>query len=277
MRDGHVAVARRSRRARCRRRPRPRDVARRRAEPAVAAFCDDVITVARTTGCEIVVTLGALLGDMPHSRPMRCTGRRPTRCSRRGSAWSVRATRARPASSACCTTRSRRVGFASASIWAPVPHYVATPPNPKATHALLDKLRAAARPRPRPHRSRHRGERVGTVGRRGRRRRRRRRARTSNGSKRATTTRPRPGVARRRRRRRTDDDDDEDWLDEDDLPSGESLAEDFERYLRENRATTAPSRQRRQRDRRARPSQRRVESTSDSMSTRSSLPWNIEA
>jgi hypothetical protein len=28
-------------------------------------------------------------------------------------------------------------------------------------------------------------------------------------------------------------DDDEDWLDEDDLPSGESLAEDFERYLRE--------------------------------------------
>ena len=30
------------------------------------------------------------------------------------------------------------------------------------------------------------------------------------------------------------DDDDEDWFDEDDLPSGESLAEDFERYLREH-------------------------------------------
>jgi hypothetical protein len=29
------------------------------------------------------------------------------------------------------------------------------------------------------------------------------------------------------------DDAEEDWLDEDDLPSGESLAEDFERYLRE--------------------------------------------
>ena len=36
------------------------------------------------------------------------------------------------------------------------------------------------------------------------------------------------------RRPSTDEDeDDEDWLDEDDLPSGESLAEDFERYLRE--------------------------------------------
>ena len=31
-----------------------------------------------------------------------------------------------------------------------------------------------------------------------------------------------------------DDDEDEDWFDEDDLPSGESLAEDFERYLRDN-------------------------------------------
>ncbi|MDQ1479300.1 MAG: hypothetical protein QOI44_161, partial [Actinomycetota bacterium] len=31
----------------------------------------------------------------------------------------------------------------------------------------------------------------------------------------------------------TTSDDDEDWLDEDALPSGESLAEDFERYLRE--------------------------------------------
>ena len=30
-----------------------------------------------------------------------------------------------------------------------------------------------------------------------------------------------------------EDDDDEDWFDEDELPSGESLAEDFERYLRD--------------------------------------------
>src|SRR3954451_12456700 len=35
------------------------------------AFCDDVIAVARTTKCEMIVTLGALLGDPPHSRPIR--------------------------------------------------------------------------------------------------------------------------------------------------------------------------------------------------------------
>ncbi len=30
-----------------------------------------------------------------------------------------------------------------------------------------------------------------------------------------------------------DDDTDDDWFDEEELPSGESLAEDFERYLRD--------------------------------------------
>ena len=30
-----------------------------------------------------------------------------------------------------------------------------------------------------------------------------------------------------------DDDEDEDWFDEEELPTGDSLAEDFERYLRD--------------------------------------------
>jgi proteasome assembly chaperone (PAC2) family protein len=34
----------------------------------------------------------------------------------------------------------RAEGVASASLWAPVPHYVATPPNPLATRALLERL-----------------------------------------------------------------------------------------------------------------------------------------
>ena len=36
----------------------------------------------------------------------------------------------------------RAAGFTSASLWAPVPHYVATPPNPPATRALLDRFAA---------------------------------------------------------------------------------------------------------------------------------------
>jgi predicted ATP-grasp superfamily ATP-dependent carboligase len=34
----------------------------------------------------------------------------------------------------------REAGMPSVSLWAPVPHYVASPPNPKATRALLERL-----------------------------------------------------------------------------------------------------------------------------------------
>ena len=110
------------------------------------AFCDDVVAVARTTGCEIVVTLGALLGDTPHSRPVRCTGSATDEvlAARLG----MQRSRYEGPTGIVGVLHDavREVGFASASIWAPVPHYVATPPNPKATRALLDQLGESARP-----------------------------------------------------------------------------------------------------------------------------------
>ena len=60
--------------------------------------------------------------------------------ARSGSGSSSPATRARPASSACCRTRATRAGMPSVSFWAAVPHYVAQPPCPKATLALLRRL-----------------------------------------------------------------------------------------------------------------------------------------
>jgi hypothetical protein len=125
---------------------------------------------------------------------------------------------------------ARRVGFASASIWAPVPHYVATAPNPKATLALLRRfatlidvafdftdLEIAAGAWERSVDEVVSGD-----------------ADASSYVERLearydeSTDASAPALE-------TDDAaaDDDDWLDEDDLPSGESLAEDFERYLRE--------------------------------------------
>ena len=37
-------------------------------------YCDAVIEVARATGARMVITLGALLADVPHSRPVSLTG-----------------------------------------------------------------------------------------------------------------------------------------------------------------------------------------------------------
>ncbi len=48
----------------------------RGVEPNVRwqSFCRAVVSVAEETGCEMVVTLGALLGDVPHTRGVRVTG-----------------------------------------------------------------------------------------------------------------------------------------------------------------------------------------------------------
>jgi hypothetical protein len=132
----------------------------------------------------------------------------------------------------------RRSGFPSASIWAPVPHYVATPPNPKATRAILDRLgelldlgldltdldiassaweRSVSEVVAGDADVSSYVERLET---------------------RFDTADDGPGWLET-----TDDevaadddeadDDDDDRFDEDELPSGESLAEDFERYLRD--------------------------------------------
>ena len=103
-------------------------------------FCDDVISVARATGCEMVVTLGALLGDVPHSRPMRCTGSATDEVLAARLGMERSRYEGPTGIVGVLHDAARRVGFASASIWAPVPHYVATAPNPKATLALLTRL-----------------------------------------------------------------------------------------------------------------------------------------
>jgi proteasome assembly chaperone (PAC2) family protein len=193
------------------------------------SFSEDVVSVARRTGCEMIVTLGALLGDAPHSRPVRCTGSATDEvlAARLGM---QRSRYEGPTGIVGVLHDSvRRAGFASASIWAPVPHYVASPPNPKATHALLDKLAAlldldldltdleiaaAAWERSVSEVVRADGDVSAYV---------------------ANLEARYDAAAASLIDEDEEEDDEEDWLDEDDLPSGESLAADFERYLRDHR------------------------------------------
>jgi proteasome assembly chaperone (PAC2) family protein len=106
------------------------------------AFCEDVLTVARETGCEMVVTLGALLSDTPHTRPLQITGVAVDQ----GLVGRLSVERSRyegPTGivgvllDACF-----RAEMPTVSLWAPVPHYVASPPNPKAIMALLARVHA---------------------------------------------------------------------------------------------------------------------------------------
>jgi proteasome assembly chaperone (PAC2) family protein len=199
------------------------------------AFCDDVIGVARKTSCEIIVTLGALLGDTPHSRPIKCTGSATDEvlAARLG----MQRSRYEGPTGIVGVLHDavRRAGFASASIWAPVPHYVATPPNPKATRALLDRLGdlldlgfdltdldIASSAWERSVSEVVSGD--SDVS-----------AYVARLEARYDTADDDPGwhATDDEIAVEDDDDDDDDWFDEDELPSGESLAEDFERYLRD--------------------------------------------
>ena len=198
------------------------------------AFCDDVISVARTAGCEIIVTVGALLGDTPHSRPIHCTGSATDEvlAARLG----MQRSRYEGPTGIVGVLHDavRRAGFPSASIWAPVPHYVATPPNPKGTRAILEKLGQlldldleltdldiASSAWERSVSEVVAGDTdVSTY--------------VERLEARYDANANEPICEDDTDSQRTDDDDDDDdWFDEDDLPSGESLAQDFERYLRD--------------------------------------------
>jgi proteasome assembly chaperone (PAC2) family protein len=101
------------------------------------AFCDDVLEVAEATGAGMIVTLGALLADVPHSRPVGITGLASAeglverlgfeRTNYEGPTGIVGVLHA------TCAAE----GMEAVSLWAPVPHYVAATPNPKAALALV--------------------------------------------------------------------------------------------------------------------------------------------
>jgi proteasome assembly chaperone (PAC2) family protein len=103
-------------------------------------FCSAIVDVARRTGAGTVVTFGSLLADTPHTRAPRLSGSatEPVVMER------LAATRSRyegPTGIVGVLHDTVRTdGFHAASLWVPVPHYVAAPPNPGAIVALLHGL-----------------------------------------------------------------------------------------------------------------------------------------
>ncbi|TMK24235.1 MAG: PAC2 family protein [Actinobacteria bacterium] len=104
------------------------------------AFSANLIDLAEALGVQVVVSLGALLGDVPHTRPVAITGHAsdPALVERLGMQAS---TYEGPTGivgilhGACSDA-----GLPSASLWAGVPHYVAAAANPKAALALVRRV-----------------------------------------------------------------------------------------------------------------------------------------
>ncbi len=104
------------------------------------AFTAMIVELAEALGVQLVVTLGALLADVPHSHPVNITGMSSDaglteRLGTHGSSYEGPTGIVGVLHGACTDA-----GIPSASLWASVPHYVAAAPNPKAALALIRKL-----------------------------------------------------------------------------------------------------------------------------------------
>ena len=103
-------------------------------------FSETIATVADALGVEMVITLGALIAEVSHTLPVPITGLASSpelveeleleRSNYEGPTGIV----------GVVHDLCRRNGIDSASLWAAVPHYVAAVPNPKAALALLRRL-----------------------------------------------------------------------------------------------------------------------------------------
>jgi proteasome assembly chaperone (PAC2) family protein len=96
-----------------------------------------VVELAREAEVGMVVSLGALLADVPHTRPVQITGIAgdPALAERLGSSQ----TRYEGPTGIVGVLQDgcRRAGLGCASLWAAVPHYVAAVPSPKAALGLV--------------------------------------------------------------------------------------------------------------------------------------------
>ncbi len=174
-------------------------------------FADGIADAAEMLGVEMVVTLGALIADVAHTLPVPITGLASdeelvesldlARSNYEGPTGVVGVLH-----DAC-----RRRGIPSASLWAAVPHYVAAVPNPKAALALLRRLEGLV------------GVAVEASG--------LEEESDSYESQVSRAVAANPEIEELVQRLEAEQ---VDRLEiEDDVPSGESLARDFERYLRQ--------------------------------------------
>jgi proteasome assembly chaperone (PAC2) family protein len=183
------------------------------AEPSMRwrAFCAAILDVAAELGVTRVVTLGSLLADVVHSRPIRLTGMASDEALIAGLGLRTPSYAGPTGIVGVLHQTAMDRGFEAVSIWAPVSHYAAGITNAKGGLALVKALQRVS------------GITVDT-----------RELETAaavfeDQVSRAVAAEPRLRVLVDQLEEAADDD----AKDPGPLPTGDELAQDFERYLRE--------------------------------------------
>ena len=103
-------------------------------------FTELLVGVARDLGVELMITLGALLADVPHTRPSPVTGSASDEELVQRLGLSASRYEGPTGIVGVLHDACRRAGIPSASLWAAVPHYVSLTPSPRAAVALCERL-----------------------------------------------------------------------------------------------------------------------------------------
>ena len=103
-------------------------------------FCQEIVSIAGEHEVRLVVTLGALLAEVPHSRPVNVVGTTQDPSLVQSLGLHQSSYEGPTGIVGVLHDAFRRTGVPSVSLWATVPTYVPSAPSPKAALALIERL-----------------------------------------------------------------------------------------------------------------------------------------
>jgi hypothetical protein len=103
-------------------------------------YCAELLDIAAAHQVRTVLTLGALLADVPHTRPIPLTATSESSGLRAVLDAEPNTYEGPTGIVGVLQHAAAEQGYGSISLWAAIPHYVAHPPSPKATLAILTRI-----------------------------------------------------------------------------------------------------------------------------------------
>ncbi len=103
-------------------------------------FSESILATARSVGAEMIVTLGALLADVPHTRPPQVVGTAYDTATVEKLGLEPSSYEGPTGILGVLHAAAKAEGFTVASLWAAVPAYIPGATSPKAALALVERL-----------------------------------------------------------------------------------------------------------------------------------------
>ncbi len=103
-------------------------------------FCAEIMSQLKLDNSTVLVTLGALLADVAHTRPVPLSGTTTHKKMQTLTGFEASKYEGPTGILGILQSEFEAQGIPSVALWAAIPHYVATPPCPKATLALIRGL-----------------------------------------------------------------------------------------------------------------------------------------